>query len=103
MKTIIHKGINTYHGHCTECGCEFTYERSDVGHNYVRGGDWVSCPSCGHSCYHFGEGGTSRPTDSGRRRHTWSVPSPHRCNDWSMPLRGGYQPSGLLPRGSCFR
>jgi hypothetical protein len=101
MKKIIHGGTSTYHAHCHECGCDFTYERSDVRENYLKGGQWVSCPSCGHDLRHLGESGTQWP---GRRRdRSWAIPNPHRCNDWSMPPQGGYRPSGLLPRGSCFR
>jgi hypothetical protein len=54
MKRIIHDGVDHYHARCGECGCGFTYEREDVGHNYVTGGDYTSCPHCGHPVRHFG-------------------------------------------------
>ncbi len=54
MKKIITKGTDTYHATCTECGARFSYEREDVRTNYVRGGEWVSCPHCGHDHQHFG-------------------------------------------------
>lgn len=54
MKTIIKPGQTKYRATCGECGAVFTYERSDVNRNYVRGGEWVSCPSCGHSHMHLG-------------------------------------------------
>lgn len=71
-KTIIHKGVSNYHAHCGECGCEFTYERVDVHHNYIRGGEFVACPHCGHECAHFGESGTSWPRERPMRR--WACP-----------------------------
>jgi hypothetical protein len=75
MATVIIKpGRKTFHGVCSDCGCEFRYERSDVMHNYVKGGDWVHCPDCGEPMRHFGESGTSWP------------PSPPRC----YPRRGSY-------------
>ena len=91
-KKIITPGTDTYRTTCHECGCQFTYERSDVWTNYVRGGDGVSCPSCGHFMHHFGTSGT-----------VW--PSPHRPTKyrrWECSTGGGYQPGGPLPKGSCF-
>lgn len=55
-KRVIQPGSTTHRGTCGECGCRFTYEASDVHHNYVRGGEYVGCPTCGHSCRHFGRG-----------------------------------------------
>lgn len=66
MKTIIQEGTTKYNTRCDECGCRFTYDREDVHENYVRGGDWVSCPSCGTSCRHCGA-----PL-SRRERNAWS-------------------------------
>jgi len=57
MKKIITKGTDTYRATCSECGTAFTYEREDVHHNYMTGGDWVSCPHCAHSHRHFGAAG----------------------------------------------
>ncbi len=54
MKRILHDGADRYRARCGECGCEFTYDRSDVGHNYVTGGDHVGCPHCGRPVRHFG-------------------------------------------------
>jgi hypothetical protein len=87
MIKIITPGTTTYRVHCGNCACEFTYERGDVHHNYVRGGEWVACPTCGRSCAHFGEGGTS-----------WA---PRRRSAWHDP-ESNYQPYGPLPKGSCF-
>jgi DNA-directed RNA polymerase subunit RPC12/RpoP len=61
-KTIIHQGTDTYHGHCPECGTDFTYERVDVRHNYAHGGEEVGCPHCGHACRHLGASGTRWPS-----------------------------------------
>lgn len=54
MKKIITKGTDTYRASCSECGTTFTYERDDVHTNYVKGGEWVSCPHCGHGHRHYG-------------------------------------------------
>ena len=51
---IVNPGCSSYCAHCHECGCDFTYQREDVHHNYVRGGDYVSCPVCGQACAHHG-------------------------------------------------
>lgn len=82
MKKIIQEGITKYKGTCSECGAVFTYEREDVHHNYVYGGDHVSCPSCGHSCRHLGASGTSWPGCGGS--HIVRLPTPWlNRNDWS--------------------
>jgi predicted Zn finger-like uncharacterized protein len=52
MKKIITKGTDTYKATCHECGAVFTYEREDVRHDDKLGGEWVSCPHCGHSHNH---------------------------------------------------
>jgi len=78
MKRIIQEGITQYKASCSECGARFAYEREDVHHNYVHGGDYVSCPSCGHSCRHHGASGTSWPGCGGGLR----LPNSWR-NDWS--------------------
>jgi hypothetical protein len=78
MKKIIRQGVQRYHANCSECGATFSYEREDVHHNYARGGDYVSCPCCGHSCSHFGASGTRWP-DCERPR-IWP---PYRCT-WQM-------------------
>lgn len=65
---IVEKGADTYHGHCGECGCRFTYQRTDVHHNYVQGGARVSCPHCGQQLHHFGASGTKWPYSFGGSR-----------------------------------
>jgi hypothetical protein len=51
-KKIIKSGSTTHRSTCDECGAVFTYEREDVCINYVRGGEWVSCPSCCNQILH---------------------------------------------------
>jgi len=57
VKRIIREGTKIYRATCSECGAVFTYEREDVRRNYVKGGEWVSCPGCGHDHQHFGVSG----------------------------------------------
>jgi hypothetical protein len=54
---IITPGTDVYRANCSECGACFTYDRSDVHHNYLRGGEWVSCPQCAHPHMHLGSEG----------------------------------------------
>lgn len=61
---IIESGVDKYRARCAECGALFEYGRGDVHRNYVRGGDWVSCPGCGHSHPHFGVSGIRWPAPS---------------------------------------
>ncbi len=65
-KEIISGGRDKYRATCHECAAVFTYERSDVHHNYVQGGERVSCPHCGHQMHHFGATGTRWPCEGGR-------------------------------------
>lgn len=53
-KEIIKSGVNKYTQTCSECAAIFTYQREDVHTNFVRGGEWVGCPECGHSHRHLG-------------------------------------------------
>lgn len=46
---IIKQGQTEFHGFCKWCGCEFTYEISDLKLSAV---DKVSCPTCGKDYYH---------------------------------------------------
>jgi hypothetical protein len=86
MKEIIAKGTDRYRASCSECGTVFTYEREDVHHNYVLGGDWVSCPHCGHSHRHFGAG----KWDRGGSGCDMSVRPLNPYRGWSLgpPVRG---------------
>lgn len=63
---IIRPGTDTYRATCTECGCQFTYQREDVVHSYLYVGDRVCCPQCGNAMYHFGASGIRWPDLSGR-------------------------------------
>jgi hypothetical protein len=54
VRTILKLGVDKYTATCAQCGTVFTYERSDVRHNYVNGGEDVGCPHCAHPHRHFG-------------------------------------------------
>jgi NAD-dependent SIR2 family protein deacetylase len=82
MKKIIKPGSTTFHCTCSECAAHFTYERSDVRQNYVRGGEWVSCPQCGHECRHFGNGGWG----SAHNKPSWSVERLGCLDYWYGPV-----------------
>lgn len=47
MKKIIKHGYGQFHVTCEYCTCHFTYELEDVD---ALG--FVTCPECGHACYH---------------------------------------------------
>jgi hypothetical protein len=61
MKKIVKPGTDIYRCTCAECSAVFTYEREDVHHNYVKGGEFVACPNCGKDNRHFGASGTEWP------------------------------------------
>ncbi|MDE1834541.1 MAG: hypothetical protein KGH64_04340 [Candidatus Micrarchaeota archaeon] len=71
MRKIITKGITTYRVTCDECNAIFTYEREDIRPNYIKGGEWVSCPSCGHSVRHLGGYGQSPWDDYCGKKYIW--------------------------------
>lgn len=50
MIKIIKPGQKEFHGICRRCGCEFTYEISDL--KLYATSDKVSCPTCGEDYYH---------------------------------------------------
>jgi endogenous inhibitor of DNA gyrase (YacG/DUF329 family) len=52
--TVEIKGSTIHRVTCAECGATFTYEISDIHPNYVHGGEWVGCPTCGKPCRHMG-------------------------------------------------
>lgn len=53
MIRIVKHGVSEFHATCQSCTCQFTYEEGDVHMNYLRGGEWVSCPSCGREHHHM--------------------------------------------------
>lgn len=79
-KEIISKGVDRYKTTCPECGCYFSYERGDVHTNYVRGGERISCPSCGHSCRHVGAGWY-------QTRVRWSCGDPRSTMFWTNRMQ----------------
>jgi hypothetical protein len=50
MIKIIEHGQTKFHGFCRWCGCEFTYEISDLKLSATS--DKVSCPTCGKDYHH---------------------------------------------------
>lgn len=50
MIKILKSGQTVFYGFCDRCGCEFTYELSDLKLSAV--GNKVSCPTCGKDYYH---------------------------------------------------
>jgi hypothetical protein len=62
---ILRKRLEPFPGHCSRCGCDFSYELEDVDRGPVK--NCVACPNCDHECVHSGEDGTlskPRPTPS---------------------------------------
>lgn len=50
---IINAAPSHYRAKCGRCGCEFTYELSDVSGRYgMRIGEHVSCPGCSDDIPH---------------------------------------------------
>ncbi len=47
---ITKPGQKEFHGFCKWCGCEFTYEISDL--KLSATGDKLDCPTCGKTYYH---------------------------------------------------
>jgi DNA-directed RNA polymerase subunit RPC12/RpoP len=80
MKKIVRGGTDTYKATCHECGAVFTYQREDVHHNYIKGGEWVHCPHCGHGIMHFGASGSSWPCARNRSmtKFSWEA-GRHEC------------------------
>lgn len=54
MKTIIKPGKKEFIMTCPRCGCQFTYELSDVGCSSVI------CPDCSGYCYHPNQDGEAQ-------------------------------------------
>lgn len=50
MIEVIKHGQKKFKATCTNCGCEFTYELSDIV------GSRVECPDCGHYVVHHSFG-----------------------------------------------
>lgn len=47
---ILKEGQKEFAAHCKWCGCEFTYEISDLKLSVT--GDKLDCPCCGKTYYH---------------------------------------------------
>lgn len=75
MIKIIKPGQKEFHGLCKWCGCEFTYEISDL--KLSAASDKVSCPTCGKDYHH-----PSRLQDSTLQTgidYQWSSDSTDPC------------------------
>jgi hypothetical protein len=72
-------GLDTYHLTCTECACRFTYERSDVRHNFRSGAEEISCPHCGQSHRHLGSHSLRRGCGEPRLDRRPSPMTTQRC------------------------
>lgn len=76
MIKITKPGQKEFHGFCKWCGCEFTYEISDLRLSATS--DKVSCPTCGKDYHHPSM--VQDPTIPGGigRLQTWP-PEPVHC------------------------
>lgn len=73
---IIKPGQTEFHGFCRWCGCEFTYEISDLKLSATS--DKVSCPTCGRDYYHSSMVQDPTIPEGIRRLPTWP-PEPIPC------------------------
>lgn len=73
---ITKPGQKEFHGFCTWCGCEFTYEISDL--KLSATGNKLNCPTCGKDYFH--QSMVQDPTIPGGigRLQTWP-PEPIPC------------------------
>lgn len=49
MVTIIRPGLTKFTGHCSHCGCVFSYQLEDIGCFVIPK---LPCPTCGTDYYH---------------------------------------------------
>lgn len=74
---ITKPGQKEFHGFCTWCGCEFTYEISDL--QLSATGNKLYCPTCGKEYYHRSMvQDPTIPGGIGRLQTTWP-PEPIPC------------------------
>lgn len=50
---VLSKGRSEFQAKCSRCSCRFAYKLADLHRNYVRGGEFVGCPSCGEGHRHI--------------------------------------------------
>ena len=72
---ITKPGQKEFHGFCKWCGCEFTYEISDL--KLSAASDKVSCPTCGKDYHHPAM--VQNPTIPGGIGYQWPSDSTDPC------------------------
>jgi hypothetical protein len=75
MIKITKQGQKEFHGFCRWCGCEFTYEISDL--KLSASSDKVSCPTCGKDYHHPSM--VQDPTIPGGIGYQWPSDSADPC------------------------
>jgi hypothetical protein len=75
MIKIAKPGQKEFHGFCKWCGCEFTYEISDLKLSATS--DKVSCPTCGKDYHHPAM--VQNPTIPGGIGYQWPSDSTDPC------------------------
>ena len=75
MIKIAKPGQKEFHGFCKWCGCEFTYEISDIKLSATS--DKVSCPTCGKDYHHPTI--VQNPTIPGGTSYQWPSDSTDPC------------------------
>lgn len=75
MIKITKPGQKEFHGFCKWCGCEFTYEISDL--KLSASSDKVSCPTCGKDYHHPAM--VQNPTIPGGIGYQWPSDSTDPC------------------------
>ena len=77
MIKITKPGQKEFHGFCEWCGCEFTYEISDL--KLSASSDKLDCPTCGKTYYH--PSAIQNPTIPGGIGYQWpTVGDPIPCD-----------------------
>lgn len=74
---IIKAGEKEFHGFCSQCGCQFTYELTDL--KLSASNDFVECPTCGKKYYHPSK--VHNPTIPGGIEYRWPSDATQVHND----------------------
>ena len=96
---ITKPGQKEFHGFCKWCGCEFTYEISDLKLSATS--DKVSCPTCGKDYHHPAM--VQNPTIPGGIGYQWPSDSTDPCAGcaWRSNLEQGGVYIGDTPCTWC--
>lgn len=98
---ITKPGQKEFHGFCNWCGCEFTYEISDL--KLSATGDKLDCPTCGKD-YHHPSRNKSGPVPLELPNITWP-PEPIPCiepNTTQTDLCAGCSWKEYLKQGGIY-